>query len=178
MSDSVAERLKQTIRDVADFPKPGILFKDITPVLANPKLSLDVSHALFDHWKDKKVEAVIGIESRGFIYGLQLAQQLGVPFVPVRKVGKLPYKTVRHAYDLEYGSAEIEMHEDAIKEGDHVLIHDDLLATGGTSEAAAQLVAKMKGKVIGYSFLVELAFLKGRQKLQSENAELQSLVSF
>lgn len=178
MSDSVAEKLRQTVRDVADFPKPGILFKDITPVLADPKLSLEVSHALYDHWKNVKVDAVLGIESRGFIYGLQLAQQLGVPFVPVRKVGKLPYKTVRHAYDLEYGSAEIEMHEDAIKEGDHVLVHDDLLATGGTAEAAAQLVAKMNGKVIGYSFLVELALLEGRQKLLSDGVDLQSLVIY
>jgi adenine phosphoribosyltransferase len=178
MSYSVAEQLKNTIRDVADFPKAGILFKDITPVLADPRLSLQVSQALFDHWEGKNIQAVIGIESRGFIYGLQLAQQLEVPFVPIRKVGKLPYKKVRHSYNLEYGSAEIEIHEDAIKSGDNVLIHDDLLATGGTGEAASHLVAKLNGRVMGYSFLVELTFLNGREKLVTEGAELQSLVNF
>ncbi|MEQ8551485.1 MAG: adenine phosphoribosyltransferase [Cyclobacteriaceae bacterium] len=176
--NDLSQKLKQTIRDVPDFPKPGILFKDITPVLADPKLSLQVSEAFYSHWKEKGIAIVIGIESRGFIYGLQLAQQLGVPFIPVRKAGKLPYKTVRHAYDLEYGSAEIEMHEDAIKPGDHVLIHDDLLATGGTARAAAELVAKMKGKVVGYSFLIELSFLKGREKLGDQDTEIQTLVTF
>jgi len=176
--NDLSKKLKQTIRDVPDFPKPGILFKDITPVLSDPKLSLQVSEAFYSHWKGKGIAIVIGIESRGFIYGLQLAQQLGVPFIPVRKAGKLPYKTVRHAYDLEYGSAEIEMHEDAIRPGDHVLIHDDLLATGGTARAAAELVAKMKGKVVGYSFLIELSFLKGREKLEDQDREIQTLVTF
>ena len=176
--NDLSQKLKDTIRDVPDFPKPGILFKDITPVLADPKLSLQVSEAFYSHWKGKGIAALVGIESRGFIYGLQLAQQLGVPFIPVRKAGKLPYKTVSHAYDLEYGSAEIEMHEDAIHPGDHVLIHDDLLATGGTARAAAQLVEKMKGKVVGYSFLVELSFLKGRDKLLDKNSEIQTLVTF
>ncbi len=176
--NNLSERLKQTIRDVPDFPKPGILFKDITPILADPQLSLQVSKAFHDFWKDKGIAALVGIESRGFIYGLQLAQQLGVPFIPVRKAGKLPYKTVRHAYDLEYGSAEIEMHEDSIKPGDHVLIHDDLLATGGTAEAAAQLIEKMKGKVIGFSFLIELSFLNGRTKLHGKDVEIQTLVTF
>ncbi len=178
MSNSISEKLRKTIRDVPDFPKPGILFKDITPVLANPELSLEVSRAFLDHWKSRGVDVVVGIESRGFIYGLQLAQQLGAPFIPVRKVGKLPYKTVRHAYELEYGSAEIEMHEDAINQGDQVLIHDDLLATGGTAQAAAELIRKMKGKVIGYSFLIELSFLGGRKKLITEQSEVQSLVIF
>ncbi len=176
--NDLSERLKAAIRDVPDFPKPGILFKDITPILADPQLSLAVSEAFFNHWKGKGIAALIGIESRGFIYGLQLAQQLKVPFIPVRKAGKLPYKTVKHSYDLEYGSAEVEMHEDAIKPGDHVLIHDDLLATGGTARAAAQLVEKMKGKVVGYSFLIELAFLNGRKKLENEDVEIQTLLTF
>ncbi|MBV6640396.1 MAG: adenine phosphoribosyltransferase [Cyclobacteriaceae bacterium] len=176
--NDLSQRLKETIRDVPDFPKPGILFKDITPVLADPKLSLRVSEAFYSYWKGKGIAALVGIESRGFIYGLQLAQQLGVPFIPVRKAGKLPYKTVRHAYDLEYGSAEIEMHEDAIRSGDQVLIHDDLLATGGTAKAAAQLIQKMNGKVLGYSFLIELAFLNGRKKLKEQDVEIQSLVTF
>ncbi|CAM9992151.1 unnamed protein product, partial [Chrysoparadoxa australica] len=127
----------------------------------------------------KGIDAVVGIESRGFIYGLQLAQQLKVPFIPVRKAGKLPYRTVSHAYDLEYGSAEIEMHEDAIKPGNQVLIHDDLLATGGTAEAAGELITKMDGVVKGFSFLIELTFLNGRAKLNKRiPIEIQSLVSF
>ncbi|XOV94742.1 MAG: adenine phosphoribosyltransferase [Bacteroidota bacterium] len=179
MNDLLASKLKEAIRDVPDFPQPGILFKDITPILANPELSLQVSKAFYEYWKNKNINTLVGIESRGFIYGLQLAQQLGIPFIPVRKAGKLPYKTVRHAYDLEYGSAEIEMHEDAIKPGNKVLIHDDLLATGGTAQAAAELVKKMGGKVAGYSFLIELTFLNGKQKLVGdEPAEIQTLVSF
>lgn len=180
MSETLSEKLKKTVRDVPDFPNPGILFKDITPILADPILSLQVSEAFFKYWSGKGIDAVVGIESRGFIYGLQLAQQLKVPFIPVRKAGKLPYKTVSHAYDLEYGSAEIEMHEDAIKPGHQVLIHDDLLATGGTAQAAAQLISKMQGKVSGYSFLIELTFLNGRSKLQESGSaiEIQSLVRF
>lgn len=174
----ISQRLAEVIRDVPDFPKPGILFKDITPVLADPKLSAEVSGAFFDFWKNRGIEGVIGIESRGFIYGLQLAQQLGVPFIPVRKAGKLPYKTIRHAYDLEYGSAEIEIHIDAVTPGQKILIHDDLLATGGTARAAADLVAKIGGEVVGFSFLVELLFLNGAKLLRESNAEVNSLVSF
>lgn len=175
----IAQKLADTIRDVPDFPKPGILFKDITPVLADPALSKEVSAAFYDYWKDQQIEGVIGIESRGFIYGMQLAQQLGVPFIPVRKAGKLPYKTVKHAYDLEYGSAEIEVHVDAVHEGQRVLIHDDLLATGGTAQAAAELMQKIGGEVVGYSFLVELSFLGGGEKLKSAGvSNIQSLVTF
>lgn len=175
----LTQKLAQTIRNVPDFPKPGILFKDITPVLADPDLSAEVSAAFYDFWKDKGIEAVIGIESRGFIYGLELAQQLHVPFIPVRKAGKLPFKTIKHAYDLEYGSAEIEIHIDAIKPGQRVLIHDDLLATGGTAKAAADLIEKIGGQVVGYSFLVELSFLEGAKKLSSgAQTIIQSLVSF
>ncbi|MEP5791784.1 MAG: adenine phosphoribosyltransferase [Cyclobacteriaceae bacterium] len=172
----IAEKLSKTIRDVPDFPKPGIMFKDITPVLAHPELSLEVSKAFYDYWSPKGVEAVVGIESRGFIYGLQLAQQLGVPFIPVRKAGKLPFTTIKHSYDLEYGSAEIEIHTDAVSKGQKVLIHDDLLATGGTAKAACELIEKIGGEVVGYSFLVELAFLKGAEKL--EGKDVHSLVSF
>ena len=172
----IADKLTKTIRDVPDFPKPGILFKDITPVLADPELSLEVSKEFYEYWKDKGVEAVVGIESRGFIYGLQLAQQLGVPFIPVRKAGKLPFKTIKHSYDLEYGSAEIEIHVDAIGEGQKVLIHDDLLATGGTAKAACELIEKIGGEVLGYSFLVELAFLDGAKKLDGK--DVHSLVTF
>ena len=175
---SLTEELKRTIRDVKDFPKPGIIFKDITPVLADPEISKKVSEALFNYWREKSIDALVGVESRGFIYGLQLAQQLHVPFIPVRKAGKLPYETIKHAYDLEYGSAEIEIHIDAIKKGQNVLIHDDLLATGGTAKASAELIKKIGGNVAGFSFLVELSFLNGRFSLEKINKEIQALVSF
>ncbi|MBV6645570.1 MAG: adenine phosphoribosyltransferase [Cyclobacteriaceae bacterium] len=175
---SIQEELIKTIRDVPDFPKPGILFKDITPILADAKLSVRVSEALAEQWEALQLTSVIGIESRGFIFGMQLAQTLGVAFIPVRKVGKLPYKTIKHSYDLEYGSAEIEMHMDAVKPGDKVLIHDDLLATGGTAAAAAELVKKSGGEVGGFSFLIELAFLKGIEKLKPYHHDVRRLVSF
>ena len=178
MMQSLTEELKRTIRDVKDFPKPGIIFKDITPVLADPEISKKVSEALFNYWREKSIDALVGVESRGFIYGLQLAQQLHVPFIPVRKAGKLPYETIKHAYDLEYGSAEIEIHIDAIKKGQNVLIHDDLLATGGTAKASAELIKKIGGNVAGFSFLVELSFLNGRFSLEKINKEIQALVSF
>ena len=175
----IADKLAQTIRDVPDFPKPGIMFKDITPVLADPELSAEVSKAFYEYWKDLDVQGVVGIESRGFIYGLQLAQQLHVPFVPVRKAGKLPFQTIKHSYDLEYGSAEIEVHIDAFKPGNRIMIHDDLLATGGTAQAAAELINKIGGEVIGYSFLVELSFLKGAELLSKKGkTDIHSLVTF
>ncbi|RED93866.1 adenine phosphoribosyltransferase [Marinoscillum furvescens] len=175
MSD-ITQKLEQTIRDIPDFPKPGIVFKDITPVLANPEISKAVSEAFLNYWKKAQIDVIVGIESRGFMYGLPLAQGLDVPFVPVRKVGKLPYTTIRHSYDLEYGSAEVEIHTDAIAPGQRVLIHDDLLATGGTAAAAAELIRKIGGEVVGYSFLVELAFLNGRAKLADK--EVHALVTY
>ena len=178
MQNTLTEELRKTIRDVKDFPKPGIIFKDITPVLADPEISKKVSEALFNYWREKSIDALVGVESRGFIYGLQLAQQLHVPFIPVRKAGKLPYETIKHAYDLEYGSAEIEIHIDAIKKGQNVLIHDDLLATGGTAKASAELIKKIGGNIAGFSFLVELSFLRGRANLERINKEIQALVSF
>lgn len=174
----IHDKLVKAIRNIPDFPKPGIQFKDITPVLADPELSLEISKAFYECWKDKGIEGVVGIESRGFIYGLQLAQQLNVPFIPVRKVGKLPYKTIKHAYELEYGSAEIEIHVDALTSGQRILIHDDLLATGGTAKAAAELINKVGGKVAGFSFLVELLFLNGKDKLKEMDGEVHSLVTF
>jgi len=171
-------RIRETIRDVRNFPKQGIIFKDITPVLANPDLSKEVSYALAEKWRHTKPDGIIGIESRGFIYGMQMAQLLSVPFIPVRKAGKLPFQTIRHSYELEYGSAEIEIHVDAIKEGDKILIHDDLLATGGTAEAAASLVTKMGGEVLGYSFLIELDALKGRDSLLKYADEIHSLIHY
>ncbi len=174
----LSQKLAATIRDINDFPKPGITFKDITPVLADPYLSLEVSHAFLDHWRARDIEGVVGVESRGFIFGMQLAQQLEVPFIPVRKAGKLPYQTISHSYELEYGSAEMEIHVDAIKEGQRILVHDDLLATGGTAAAAGRLIEKTGGIVAGFSFLVELSFLEGKKVLEPFNQEIQSLVTF
>lgn len=175
----IADKLTKTIREIPDFPKPGIMFKDITPVLADPELSAEVGKTFFGYWKDLGIQGVVGIESRGFIYGSQLAQKLRVPFVPIRKAGKLPFKTIKHSYDLEYGSAEMEVHTDAISNGQRILIHDDLLATGGTARVASELVKKMDGKVVGFSFLVELGFLKGARLLGSNGSvDIQSLVTF
>lgn len=175
---SIVDKIKEVIRDVPDFPKEGILFKDITPILADPSLSAKVSNFLYEYWKDQGINGVAGIESRGFIFGMQLAQMLKVPFIPIRKSGKLPYQTVKHSYELEYGSAEIEMHIDALANGHNILIHDDLLATGGTAEAAAQLINKCEGNVRGFSFLIELSFLEGKKKLYSYTDEIHSLVSY
>ncbi|MFY0600545.1 MAG: adenine phosphoribosyltransferase [Cyclobacteriaceae bacterium] len=172
------KKLDTVIRDVPDFPKKGIIFKDITPLLSDPELSQEISLAFINKWKGMGVEGVVGIESRGFLYGPQIAVALGVPFIVVRKAGKLPYKTIRYSYDLEYGSAEIEMHTDAVSKGQKILIHDDLLATGGSSLAASELVKIAGGDVIGYSFIIELAFLKGREKLSPFSEGIQSLISY
>jgi len=158
--------LKSIIRDIPDFPKKGIIFKDITPLLQNSdafKYSVDQVCAEF---RNKKINVVLSIESRGFIFGAIVAYNLGASFVPVRKKGKLPYETHSVTYDLEYGTDTLEIHRDAIKNGQNVLIVDDLLATGGTAEAVAKLVGKMDGKVTGIAFLIELTFLKGREKIK------------
>ncbi|TKC05613.1 adenine phosphoribosyltransferase [Pedobacter polaris] len=171
-------RIKQTLRDVADFPKPGIVFKDITPVLKDPALCIEITEALAAQLKDIKIDVVAGIESRGFLFGLALAQALKVPFVPIRKIGKLPYKTIQQTYDLEYGSATLEVHEDAFKAGENVLIHDDLLATGGTVVAASKLVNQLQANVAAYSFLISLDFLNGKQRLDLFSPNTFSLVSY
>lgn len=160
-----------------DFPKPGILFKDITPILLHPVLLKDMVAEMALQLQEIKVDAVAGIESRGYLFGVLLAQKLQVPFIMIRKEGKLPCTTLKQSYNLEYGSATIEVHEDAIQENSHVLIHDDLLATGGTAVAAAQLI-KQKAKVAGFSFVVELSFLKGTELLKKENKNVKSLISY
>lgn len=174
----IEKKIKKAIRDVNDFPKEGIVFKDITPILEDVTLTEEVTIALTDATKQLEIDAVLGIESRGFFWGMLIAQQLKVPFIPVRKKGKLPYKTVSYSYDLEYGSAEIEVHEDAIKPGWKVLVHDDLLATGGTAAAAAEIVKMQQAEVAGFSFLVILEFLKGREKLGKYNNNINGLVSY
>ena len=175
---TITDRIIQSIRDVPDFPKPGIIFKDITPLLKDVQLSSDITQALKQHWENYRIDAIVGIESRGFIWGNSLAQAMKIPFIPVRKKGKLPAETFAHSYDLEYGSAEVEIHADAFEGQMNVLIHDDLLATGGTAVAAAELVKRAGGKVAGFSFLVELSFLNGAETLKKYKDEIHSLVSF
>ena len=175
---SISERVDKAIRTIPNFPKKGIMFKDITPILENANLSSDIVDELVKQCADVKIDAIAGVESRGFLFGFSMAMKLGVPFVMIRKKGKLPAKTISHKYDLEYGSAEIEMHVDSIEKGMHVLIHDDLLATGGTAAAAAELIKKSGGNVSGFSFVVELEFLKGKEALNKYSEFNKSIVNY
>ena len=165
---SLISRIKSTIRDVEDFPKPGIIFKDITPLLTSPLLTREITEALAEPFRDRHIDAVAAIEARGFIFGSLLAQELNCSFIPVRKAGKLPYRTRRQRYELEYGSAEIEVHIDAIKTGTRILVHDDLLATGGTATAAGELIKSFGATVAGFSFLVNLGFLPGDKTIRDQ----------
>ena len=177
VSEKLIERINDTIRDVHDFPKKGIVFKDITPILKDANLSKTIINQLAANLPDQ-VTHVAGIESRGFLFGFPCAVSKNISFVLIRKKGKLPYKTVSYKYDLEYGSAEIEMHSDAVGSGDKVIIHDDLLATGGTAQAAAELITKQGAQVVGFSFVVELAFLSGRNLLNKYTNNIDSLIKF
>lgn len=174
----ISKELDKAIRDIADFPKQGIVFKDITPILKNAALCTAIVDEFADRLKGIEIDVVAGIESRGFLFGLMLANRLQVPFVPVRKKGKLPFKTVEEPCELEYGSAILELHVDAILPGQRVLIHDDLLATGGTVSAATRLVQKLDGVVAGYAFVVSLDFLNANEKLQQISHNIVSLVSY
>lgn len=158
--------IRNAIRDIPDFPKPGIIFKDITPVMLNPAIFRKAIAVFAERNLQKKIDKIAGIEARGFIFGSALAFELDRGFVPVRKKGKLPGDTVEKSYDLEYGTATIEVHADAIQPGERVLVIDDLLATGGTAEATIHLVEQLGGIVAGCDFLVELGFLDGRKRLQ------------
>lgn len=157
--------VRSLIREIPDFPQPGVLFKDITPLLADPKAFHIVLDAIAHHFVGERVDAVVGVESRGFIFGGALAARLNASFVPVRKPGKLPYRTDKVSYSLEYGEAELEMHRDSLKEGAAVLVVDDLLATGGTAAAAGELVHRQGAFVIAYAFVIELSSLGGRERL-------------
>jgi adenine phosphoribosyltransferase len=159
------EILKPLLRDVPNFPKPGVLFKDITPLLSNPKARKKVVETVAQHFSEEHIQALAAVEARGFIFGSLIAQELNVPFIPIRKAGKLPYKKITEEYSLEYGEAKIEMHEDAFDKGTRVLLHDDLLATGGTAAAAGHMVQRLGGVVAGYSFIINLSFLPGEQVL-------------
>lgn len=165
---TLEKTIHSLLRDVPDFPKPGILFKDITPLLAEPNIRRQVVVTIGNHYRSLGVEVVASVEARGFIFGMLIAQELEVPFVPVRKSGKLPYRKISEEYSLEYGKASIEMHEDAIAPGCKVLVHDDLLATGGTAGATGNLIRRLKGEVMGFSFIINLAFLPGEQKLTTQ----------
>jgi adenine phosphoribosyltransferase len=159
------DHLRAAIRDVPDFPKPGILFKDITPVLGNPALFKEAVDLFAGRHRGSRVDMVCAIEARGFLFGAALAYALGVGVVPIRKKGKLPYRTTEASYSLEYGTATLAVHVDALKRGARVLLMDDLLATGGTAAASAQLIQELGGQIVEIDFLVELAFLNGREKL-------------
>jgi adenine phosphoribosyltransferase len=161
---SLESRIKDTIRDIPDFPKEGIVFKDITPVLSNASLMREITSAFVER-VGGAIDVVVGMESRGFIFGVPLAMELGAAFVPARKPGKLPYETIGYEYDLEYGTNRLELHTDSIKPGQKVLIVDDLLATGGTADATAKLVEKLGGDIVGCCFVIELDFLNGRAPL-------------
>jgi len=160
------EEIKSLLRDVPDFPKPGVLFKDITPLLSNPSSSRKVVQTVASHFASAHIHALAAVEARGFIFGALIAQELNIPFIPVRKAGKLPFKKVTEEYALEYGQASIEMHTDAFPSGCRVLLHDDLLATGGTATAAGHMVQHLGGVVAGYSFIINLSFLPGEQVLE------------
>lgn len=166
MTDADRRRLDAAIRDVPDFPKPGILFKDITPVLGDGELFRLAVDALIGTAGGAKIDKIVGIDARGFIFGAAAALQLGVGFVPVRKKGKLPWETEACAYSLEYGEAEIEVHKDAVHSGERILLIDDLLATGGTAAAAVELLRRLGCDLLGIAFLIELKFLNGRERLK------------
>jgi adenine phosphoribosyltransferase len=160
------EHLKSSIRNIPDYPKPGIQFKDITPILQDPELFGNVIDIFYDRYKSKKIDVIVGIESRGFIFAAPLALKLGCSLAIARKPGKLPYETVSTEYSLEYGVDALELHTDAIKEDDRVLIVDDLLATGGTANAAGELVTQLKGDIVCFAFLINLVELKGVNMLK------------
>lgn len=168
--------IEKYIRNIADFPKEGIQFKDITPLLASSEATEACLQKFIDMLEGQKIDKVVAIEARGFFFGTLLAQRLNVGFIPIRKPGKLPYKILKESYDLEYGTDTLEIHEDAIKKGDRVLLHDDVLATGGTAKAACNLIERLGGEVVQCNFLIELEFLNGIKKLPNQN--VRSLLKY
>jgi adenine phosphoribosyltransferase len=176
VSASVPERVRSKIRDIPDFPKKGIVFKDITPVLADGALFREVVESLAAPWRGQNVHKVVGIEARGFLFAAPLAYALGAGLIVVRKPGKLPHRTVREEYALEYGIDTLELHEDALQTSERLLVVDDVLATGGTAGAVGRLLQRMGGEVLGFSFLLELGFLGGASKLAG--GQVQALVKY
>ncbi|WP_424494845.1 adenine phosphoribosyltransferase [Salinimicrobium sp. GXAS 041] len=169
-------KLETYIRDIQDFPKPGIVYKDITPLLQNPEAMREGVKRFLENLGDVKIDKVVGIESRGFFFATLLAEKLNAGFIPIRKPGKLPFTTIKESYSLEYGTDTLEIHSDAIQKGEKVLIHDDVLATGGTAAAACKLVEDLGGEIVQLNFLMDLDFLKGREKLVPHN--VTSLFTF
>lgn len=174
----IESAIKLSVRDVVDFPKPGIVFKDITPILKDAALSAEITKALAAQLAGIQIDVIAGIESRGFLFGMLLAQALQVPFVPIRKAGKLPSKTIQQKYELEYGNSTLELHEDAILPGQKVLIHDDLLATGGTVIAASKLILQLNAEVAAFSFIIGLDFLQGKARLMPFSPNTFTLASY
>ena len=174
----ISQKIDQIVREVQDFPKSGINFKDITSLLLDSDLSTEIVDSFIERLEGKIIDAVVGIESRGFLYGFLLANKLGVPFIPVRKVGKLPGDTLKYKYDLEYGSSEVEIHKSDIKKGWNVVIHDDLLATGGTACAASELICQLAANVTAYTFVISLDFLNGNEKLNKYSKNIISLKKY
>jgi adenine phosphoribosyltransferase len=176
MTDEGGPDLRAHIRDIPDFPKPGVMFKDITPLLGNAAAFATTIDAIADHFVDHGIDRVLGVEARGFIIGAPVAYRFGAGFVPVRKTGKLPWEIERQEYELEYGTDLLEIHRDALKPGERALIVDDVMATGGTAAATARLVEKLGAEVAGFGFVIELDFLHGRSKL--DGYEIQSLITY
>jgi len=175
---NIEEKIKGVVRDVVDFPKEGIVFKDITPIMMNAEVSNEILDYLVTLYRDIGITKIAGIESRGFLFGYSLAMRLGVPFILIRKKGKLPYEKISYSYDLEYGSATIEMHTDSVDAEDNVLIHDDLLATGGSAEAAAELIQSQGGQIAGFNFIIALSFLNGSEKLKGYTENITNLATY
>ncbi len=176
--NTLEQTIKTTIRDIVDFPQPGVVFKDITPLLKDPELCKAIVRAIVDQLRPLNLDALACLDSRGFWFGLSIAMELGIPMIPIRKKGKLPYQTIMEEYALEYGTNTIEMHTDAIQAGWRVAIHDDILATGGTAEATSKLIKKSNGEIVAYSFLIELDFLLGKEKLTPYCTTILSLINY
>ena len=175
---NIKDKIDKVIREVPNFPKEGINFKDITPLLMNHNISSDIIDSFIERFNNIRIDAIVGIESRGFLYGFLLANRMGIPFIPIRKAGKLPGDTVSQTYDLEYGRSETEIHRSDVQEYWNILIHDDLLATGGTACAAAELLLKLNAKIAGFSFVVNLQFLDGKNKLEKYSNNIITLIDY
>ena len=174
----IQEKLDKVIRTIPDFPKDGISFKDITPLLLDASLTNNIIDEFIIKLEGVKIDAIVGVESRGFLFGFLLANKMEIPFVPIRKVGKLPGETLQYKYDLEYGSAEVEIHKNDVQKGWNILIHDDLLATGGTASAAAELVLRLGCKVSAFTFVVNLDFLNGKKEIKEYTNNIISLIEY
>ena len=174
----IQEKLDKVIRTIPNFPKDGISFKDITPLLLDSSLTNDIINEFIGRLEGVDVDAIVGVESRGFLFGFLLANKMEIPFIPIRKVGKLPGETLQYKYDLEYGSAEVEIHKNDVQKGWNILIHDDLLATGGTASAAAELVLQLGCNISAFTFVVNLDFLNGKKEIKEYTNNIISLIEY